>query len=123
MENSPGMIVGHRIIDISMYCDIADVVVREEVGRKIKAQLFEDILNTYPWIDKFDKVSYTYVKHTDTIEGITLTAIPAKPEEPKLPSKFKNAEALLEAYQSLEKDYTKKCQRLKELERKLGEGQ
>lgn len=33
-------------------------------------------------------------------------------------SKFKNANELLKAYQSLEKEFTKRCQRLKELESK-----
>lgn len=43
------------------------------------------------------------------------------PKKDKTLSKFKSKEDLLKAYESLEKDFTKKCQRVKELEKKLEE--
>lgn len=37
-----------------------------------------------------------------------------------IPKKFKDAEALAKAYESLEKDYTRKCQELKQLKKEAG---
>ena len=90
------------------------------------------MVNKYNPVEEAYKLLVPFMSATDNIDSSQLLVTieeavgylgEALDDNTKIPAKFKDADALVKAYKSLEADYTRKCQKLKELQDKMSSGE